>query len=64
MKQIDRLRMKIKQESKCRERMEIEQVFRRMSMDQLLEIVYGNPSDSRLHDILESVDGLHLLESG
>ena len=64
MKQIDRLRMRIKEESKRKVEKENERVFHRMNMEQLREIAYSNPTASRLHEILASVDGLHLLESG
>lgn len=36
----------------------------RMTTEQLLELVYGEPSEYRLKEILASVGGLQLLESG
>ena len=36
----------------------------RMTMDQLLELVYGDPADNRVREIFVSVGGLHPLESG
>lgn len=35
-----------------------------MTIEQLREIAYDGPTDSRLREILAAVDGLHLLESG
>ena len=64
MKNINRLLVSARREARRREQAEIEQVFQRMTMEQLQEIANGNPSESRLHEILASVDGLHLLESG
>lgn len=39
-------------------------VFERLSMDQLKELAFGDPSESRVKEILAAVDGLLLLESG
>lgn len=64
MKNVNRLLVSARREARRREQAETEQVFQRMTMEQLQEIVYGNPSESRLHEILASVDGLRLLESG
>lgn len=61
---INRLLVMARQEARRRDQAEIEQVFRRMTMEQLREIVYEDPTESRLREILASVDGLHLLESG
>lgn len=36
----------------------------RMTTEQLDELVNGDPSEDRLKEILASVGGLHLLESG
>lgn len=43
---------------------ELIKAISRMTTDQLLELVHGDPSEDRLKEILESVGGLHLLESG
>ena len=61
---INRLLAMARREARRRDQVEIEQVFQRMTMEQLREIVYEDPTESRLHEILASVDGLHLLESG
>lgn len=61
---INRLLAMARQEARRRDQAEIEQVFRRMTMEQLREIVYEDPTENRLREILASVDGLHLLESG
>lgn len=37
-------------------------IYDRMSIDQLKELAYGNPSEERIIKIFASVDGLHLLE--
>lgn len=37
-------------------------IYDRMSIDQLKELAYGNPSEERIIEIFASVDGLHLLE--
>lgn len=61
---INRLLVMARHEARRRDQAEIEQVFQRMTTEQLREIVYGDPTESRLREILASVDGLHLLESG
>lgn len=61
---INRLLAMARQEARRRDQAEIKQVFRRMTMEQLREIVYEDPTENRLREILASVDGLHLLESG
>ena len=61
---INKLLVVAKREVKRREHAEIEKVFQQMTTDQLEEIAYGDPSENRLREILASVDGLHLLESG
>lgn len=41
------------------------EVFERMTTEQLRELIAEPPpSDERIREILASVDGLHLLESG
>ena len=61
---INRLLVIARQEVRRRDQAEIEHVFQRMTMEQLQEITHGDPTESRLREILASVDGLHLLESG
>lgn len=39
-------------------------IMERMTTDQLYELVEGDPTDERIRDILASVDGLYLIESG
>lgn len=43
---------------------ELRKVCDKMTTDQLEELVEGNPTDSRIREIFDSVGGLHLLESG
>ena len=37
-------------------------IYDRMTIEQLKEIIYGNPTDERIKEIFSSVDGLYLLE--
>lgn len=43
---------------------ELIKAISRMTTEQLVELVDGDPSEDRLEEILASVGGLHLLESG
>jgi hypothetical protein len=43
---------------------ELIKAISRMTTDQLLELVNGDPSEDRLKEILASVGYLHLIESG
>ena len=64
MKKINKLLMIAKCEAMRKDEAEIANVFERLSMDQLKELAFGDPSESRVQEILAAVDGLHLLESG
>lgn len=64
MKKIDRLLVMAKCEALRKDDADIAKVLQRLSMDQLKGLVYGDPDESRVREILSSVDGLHLLESG
>lgn len=71
MKKIDKLiataRRGVLQDEehrRFRELRELDEALERMTIEQLCELVYGDPSEERLKEILESVGGLHLLESG
>lgn len=64
MQKINKLLTVAKAATSRKEHAQIKQVFARMTTDQLRELVYCAPSESRVHDILASVDGLHLLEGG
>lgn len=64
MKKIDKLLLIAKDEARRKDEAEIVKVFERLSMDQLQELAFGDPSESRVQEILAAVDGLHLLESG
>ncbi len=43
---------------------ELIKAISRMTTEQLLELVNGDPSEDRLKEILASVGYLHLIESG
>lgn len=64
MKKIDKLLLIAKGKAQGQDAADIARVFARLSTDDLEELAYSNPNDSRIHEILASVDGLHLLESG
>lgn len=64
MKKINKLLMIAKDEARRKDEAEISKVFERLSMDQLKELAFGDPSESRVKEILAAVDGLLLLESG
>lgn len=64
MDKINKMLVIAKVEAQRRERVDIDQVFERMTTEQLQELAYGEPSETRIHEIFASVDGLHLLESG
>lgn len=68
MLRIDKVLATAKREAKLaaerRNHEGLKQAISRMTTDQLLELVHGDPSENRLKEILESVGGLHLLESG
>lgn len=61
MKNLDKLSAMAKERLKEISKEEIRDVFRRMSHEQLLELAEGNPDESRVKEILVSVDGLKLL---
>lgn len=63
MQRIDKLLSTARQNVK-KGNEEISKAISRMTTEQLLELVDGDPSEDRLKEILESVGGLHLLESG
>lgn len=64
MKKINKLLMIAKDEAMRMDEAEKRKVFERLSMDQLKELAFGDPSESRVKEILAAVDGLHLMESG
>lgn len=64
MKKIDKMLASARILARNDEREAIESIVRRMTTPQLLEMVYDSPSESRVREILASVGGLHLLESG
>ena len=64
MKKINKLLMIAKDEARRKDEAEKRKVFERLSMDQLKELAFGDPSESRVKEILAAVDGLLLLESG
>lgn len=68
MLRIDKVLATTKREVKLaterRNNHELKQAISRMTTEQLAELVDGDPSEDRLKEILESVGGLHLLESG
>lgn len=68
MLRIDKLLATAKREAQlATERMnhdELKRLISRMTTEQLLELVNGDPSEDRLKEILVSVGYLHLIESG
>lgn len=64
MKKIDKLLLIAKGKAQGQDAAAIARVLERLSTDDLEELAYSNPNESRIHEILASVDGLHLLESG
>jgi hypothetical protein len=64
MKKINRMLASARSMARNEEREAIESVMQRLSMPQLLELVYCEPSETRVHEILASVGGLHLLKDG
>ena len=68
MLRIDKVLATAKREARLaterRNHDELKQAIGRMTTEQLLELVDGDPPEDRLKAILASVGGLHLLESG
>lgn len=64
MKKIDKLLLIAKGKAQGQDAASIARVLQRLSTDDLEELAYGEPEESRVREILASVDGLHLLESG
>ena len=61
---VDRLLKIAKQEAESINGAKIDEIFHRMTTEQLKELAEGSPTDDRVREILSSVGGLHLLESG
>lgn len=59
---INRMMCKLEAIKKRREKSEIRKVFARMTTEQLLTLVEGNPDDKYIKEVFESVDGLWILE--
>lgn len=64
MKKIDKLLLIAKGKACGWDAVVITRVLELLSTADLEELAYSNPNESRIHEILASVDGLHLLESG
>ncbi|MGN0745615.1 MAG: hypothetical protein ACI4ML_02945 [Aristaeellaceae bacterium] len=64
MRKVDRLLMMARETARSYDRRAIDAVFARMTTDQLRELAENDPTEERLREILASVDGLWLLESG
>ena len=64
MRKIDRMLASARNLAGNDEQKAIESVMQRLTTPQLIELAYDSPSESRVHEILASVGGLHLLEGG
>lgn len=64
MKKLDKLIEEVRTKAERKHEAKERAVYNRMTLEQLLELAYGNPSDERIREILASVDGLHLLGGG
>lgn len=64
MKKIERLLVNARETERIYDRRAIDAVFGRMTTEQLRELLYCDPNESRVREILASAGGLFLLESG
>lgn len=62
MGKIEKLLSTARKKAEQREKQADAAVYDKMTIDQLRELAYGNPSDERIREIFASVGGLHLLE--
>lgn len=64
MRKLDTLLLAAKYKRSIKKERKIEEVFERMTLEQLEEITADNTTNDRIKEILASVDGLWILEEG
>lgn len=62
MSKLEKLLSIARQKVEQREKQAEAAIYDNMTLDQLRELAYGNPSEHRIREIFASVNGLHLLE--
>lgn len=62
MTKLEKLILIAKQQAAQKSKQTEAAIYDRMTIGQLKELAYGNPSEERITEIFASVDGLHLLE--
>lgn len=62
MTKLEKLILIAKQQAAQKSKQTEAAIYDRMTIGQLKELAYGNPSEERIIEIFASVDGLHLLE--
>lgn len=62
MTKLEKLILIAKQQAAQKSKQTEAAIYNRMTIGQLKELAYGNPSEERIIEIFASVDGLHLLE--
>lgn len=63
MDKIDKLISIARRKSICNQEIRSQEIYDRMTVAQLKELLYENPTEERIKEIFASVNGLHLLES-
>lgn len=64
MRKIEKLLVNARETERRYERQAIDKVFRRMTTEQLRQLAIDDLTENQVREILASVDGLFLLESG
>ncbi|MGN1038701.1 MAG: hypothetical protein ACI4P0_04830 [Mailhella sp.] len=64
MRKIEKLLVNARETERRYERQAIDKVFRRMTTEQLRQLAFDDLTENQVREILASVDGLFLLESG
>ena len=64
MRKIEKLLVNARETERRYERQAIDKVFKRMTMEQLRQLAFDDLTENQVREILASVDGLFLLESG
>lgn len=62
MTKLEKLILMAKQQAAQKSKQTEAAIYDRMTIGQLKELAYENPSEERIIEIFASVDGLHLLE--
>lgn len=62
MTKLEKLILIAKQQAAQKSKQTEAAIYDRMTIGQLKELAYENPSEERIIEIFASVDGLHLLE--